>query len=875
MSGQEFQSASIKEAMKGHFGSLQEEIDKNNALQGQLLRVQQEILEKQQQVLDRLAIMQSRIQAVLTQTYELHEYPIPRLFIVLPKFRLFFLCECGAHTKTERSRISHEIHLAKHEGYDVDRPTEFFEKYGSYVLTMMQMLKYGFAAAGIVVPPLAHFKLSDGIEALQENLNLAHKSIGPLVDGTISYIESQKGDDIDGLRVTADRAELNNLEVMEGADLRQLESYLSIRDKGRVLGNLYRVVTTDGNVKWVCIDHYRENYRESVMQHLRDIVAANNGIFTEEKGKIDIKIASGTLAKQFYEAMAKARRIQELDITLQWDVTLDDLRKFAVAVGNANILHLTMDGVNFKGPPLDTINRGRRYDPILQLMSNGRIQSLNLKNFKDFYQRVGSTAFAAAPRLRILSIDAKVSAVEQHSTSTQAKILKTCPRLDELSIESDNFSNMFLVLTSKTSTLQDLKVLTIRWMDSFVTTTLSQGKIRTVVLGISFSSPVFESAWDLIQRGHLTTLTVQDTPKESDNVRMEDILRRNSKLSEIKMVCYGKRAVEITRLITSMREKIISEGGACSLTKVELSDNSWNDDIVKTTVEFSENTIVPKISTSVRMLSYVPRDKSDRLAHLFRERGWSIGDLETDWSFGDNLAAILEESSKGGNSKLTSLALDPRSLTSDGLDRKGTEVACTTREGAELRDIGERVDRPLDAKVCERPSRRCLPELDTLRLFCPDKPQVAHDCAQWIAAMVSAPPQLPQPQTTTPSSQLPPGALSSDVSSSAAETWKSLQDISLKGVQLEPEDWKVVLETLDFTALEKMSFEDTNFSLEQLEVFVNAVPDGTSLESPLKVVQLGHTPLVKHDDAPVLQALYVKLEKKAPLAKIEGLWQLD
>ncbi|KAF8938439.1 hypothetical protein BGZ58_000892 [Dissophora ornata] len=345
MSGQEFQSASIKEAMKGHFGSLQEEIDKNNALQGQLLRVQQEILEKQQQVLDRLAIMQSRIQAVLTQTYELHEYPIPRLFIVLPK----------------------------HEGYDVDRPTEFFEKYGSYVLTMMQMLKYGFAAAGIVVPPLAHFKLSDGIEALQENLNLAHKSIGPLVDGTISYIESQKGDDIDGLGVTADRAELNNLEVMEGADLRQLESYLSIRDKGRVLGNLYRVVTTDGNVKWVCIDHYRENYRESVMQHLRDIVAANNGIFTEEKGKIDIKIASGTLAKQFYEAMAKARRIQELDITLQWDVTLDDLRKFAVAVGNANILHLTMDGVNFKGPPLDTINRGRRYDPILQLMSNGRI----------------------------------------------------------------------------------------------------------------------------------------------------------------------------------------------------------------------------------------------------------------------------------------------------------------------------------------------------------------------------------------------------------------------------------------------------------------------------------------------------------------------
>ncbi|KAF8938438.1 hypothetical protein BGZ58_000891 [Dissophora ornata] len=362
---------------------------------------------------------------------------------------------------------------------------------------------------------------------------------------------------------------------------------------------------------------------------------------------------------------------------------------------------------------------------------------------------------------------------------------------------------------------------------------------------------------------------------------MEDILRRNSKLSEIKMVCYGKRAVEITRLITSMREKIISEGGACSLTKVELSDNSWNDDIVKTTVEFSENTIVPKISTSVRMLSYVPRDKSDRLAHLFRERGWSIGDLETDWSFGDNLAAILEESSKGGNSKLTSLALDPRSLTSDGLDSMDKVI----ERSYSLMNFSLQIQYLNEDSQQEKAQRLLAQhgkvlssvtlESESTDLWMPKFASVAHDCAQWIAAMVSAPPQLPQPQTTTPSSQLPPGALSSDVSSSAAETWKSLQDISLKGVQLEPEDWKVVLETLDFTALEKMNFEDTNFSLEQLEVFVNAVPDGTSLESPLKVVQLGHTPLVKHDDAPVLQALYVKLEKKAPLAKIEGLWQLD
>ncbi|KAG0005384.1 hypothetical protein BGZ65_011319, partial [Modicella reniformis] len=62
-----------------------------------------------QQMINRQVILENRIQAVMTQNYELHEYPIPRLFIVLPKapkrrdkiiqpltkqFRLYFLCEC-------------------------------------------------------------------------------------------------------------------------------------------------------------------------------------------------------------------------------------------------------------------------------------------------------------------------------------------------------------------------------------------------------------------------------------------------------------------------------------------------------------------------------------------------------------------------------------------------------------------------------------------------------------------------------------------------------------------------------------------------------------------------------------------------------------
>jgi len=64
-------------------------------------------------------------------------------------FRLYFLCECGEHTKATKSNTPHCIHLAKHEGYDIERPSAFFQQYGSYVLTILRMLKYGIAVAGV------------------------------------------------------------------------------------------------------------------------------------------------------------------------------------------------------------------------------------------------------------------------------------------------------------------------------------------------------------------------------------------------------------------------------------------------------------------------------------------------------------------------------------------------------------------------------------------------------------------------------------------------------------------------------------------------------------------------------------------------------
>ncbi|KAF9089834.1 hypothetical protein BGX29_011846, partial [Mortierella sp. GBA35] len=164
----------IRNDFRNHFAALKDEMAKNTELQQQMLEMQQSMTQMQQQTLDRLALIQNRVQAILVQNYELHEYPIPRLFIVLPKdptrwdpsrliqnkFRLYFLCECGDHTRSSQSTsntnnsLPHHIHLAKHEGYDLESPTEFFRQYGSYVLDLLNMLKYGAMVAGLAVPAL-------------------------------------------------------------------------------------------------------------------------------------------------------------------------------------------------------------------------------------------------------------------------------------------------------------------------------------------------------------------------------------------------------------------------------------------------------------------------------------------------------------------------------------------------------------------------------------------------------------------------------------------------------------------------------------------------------------------------------------------------
>jgi len=274
-------------------------------------RIALRVLQLQEEMKTRLILIQSRTEAILTQQIELMEYPIPRLFIVLPeeptkydpanwfrtKFRLHFICECGEHTQAAVSNIPHHLHLAKHEGYVVREPNEIFKKYGPFLLLMLELIKSGINLNGHAVPSLANLKVTQ----LTDSGRQTFATIAAKIDYSLNCIDWQMGNNQESPVVDpSDEDEpmppaqpdladyLSKIEGLEGVELRQLGSFLKISSNDNLLGNLYRMTTPNGHVKWVCREHYRAGYLEAHTQKLRDVVRLADGTFDEQLGKVDI-----------------------------------------------------------------------------------------------------------------------------------------------------------------------------------------------------------------------------------------------------------------------------------------------------------------------------------------------------------------------------------------------------------------------------------------------------------------------------------------------------------------------------------------------------------------------------------------------------------
>ncbi|KAG0293779.1 hypothetical protein BGZ96_002297 [Linnemannia gamsii] len=478
-----------------------------------------EMLRHQLQTKDHLKVIEQGLDAVLIQNYELHVYPIPRLFVILPekkpdgkrfdifkpknlvleRFRLYFLCECGEQKKGEEhnhvldtsgpgvmdEKHPERIHLADHEGYEINQPKKFFKQYGPYVLNVLRVLKLCVYAASVIAPPAVH--LATEMDKWARVAEAATKNTLDAVDVSIDYVAtilSQQAllasADIRGTGDQDAYVSANSLKALEGADLRQLETFLGNKDKDNILGKLYRITTHKGHVKWVCKKHYGYWHNSLNMRPLLTVVTRNQGLHDQYLCKVTIALPNLIEANDFMNRLKdQGSSIIELDMTLNWVFKTADLHGIIKSICQSNIRILQLD----LSDRTSRIRQGQvedRYRPLMDLISNQNLQSLSLKGIISFGCRtVDLPPHDPLSRLRTYH---HLNGIGPNDIARIANILRHCPNLVDLRLGSELASLIDDQLCQAVKNLKELEILYI-WNFKHRTEPEVKGLLSSVVQG--------------------------------------------------------------------------------------------------------------------------------------------------------------------------------------------------------------------------------------------------------------------------------------------------------------------------------------------------------------------------------------------------------
>ncbi|KAG0212875.1 hypothetical protein BGX31_001379, partial [Mortierella sp. GBA43] len=393
--------------------------------------------------------LQKQVQAVLDSALLLNETAIPRLFIVLPqdttqwdplnlsanRFRLFFLCECGEYTKSPNSRILHHVHLADHKGYDLARPGDFFKEYGCHVLAIHRMIKLGIPVAGLSVPTLSLMVNSNMADQHNTSLDELVSTIDRGMDQVICLIEKAIAKN-DGINEVIQSTESENALTAKG--LCKLDTFLKKRDVDKVPGNLYKTITTEGHVRWVCHDHYNDRQHLKAVQALRNIVATSpRGSFDESIGRLDVVLSSREMADHLYFGLVRTQSVYDLKVELKWDTTYGDLKDLYEALCKTRLEALELGFDVRENQDSDIVGHGYRYDPILDIMRHPSIRTFSLTRtpIKFFTRPTVSIRDYLFDNLRHMEID--LISVDVVPLGLKSLVIKT-PHLVSLILTMDS-----------------------------------------------------------------------------------------------------------------------------------------------------------------------------------------------------------------------------------------------------------------------------------------------------------------------------------------------------------------------------------------------------------------------------------------------------
>ncbi|KAF8974915.1 hypothetical protein BGZ46_009599 [Entomortierella lignicola] len=625
--------------------------------------------------------IKNMLEVLLRGQYQLSEFCIPRLFIIVPKhpvsllhtmstaiwgeqLTLHFLCECGMHSDLKNQSENGAIprfHLARHEGYDLRRPREFFEKYGSHVLKVLRILQTSAAIGGIILPALSHIGVAGAIDNVANHVENTLQVIQSSIRFTSDYLQQLNAvQEIDTVT-----SSLPSMQSLEGADLRQLENFLRHNDESRVLGNLYRTITQDGYVEWVCSDHYNPTSSDNCIANkaLQDFVETHRGTFEPSKGKVCITLTED-LTKEFYSALKASRGIHDLEIRLNWKVSYHDLCDLEKAINLSNIVALDLDFCNHhRAKKVAAHHRG---DAILRMMANHRLQQLVVKNFDSLLSRTMKIHSSMEMQIRTLNLE-NLFIEEKHYGKLQ-EVLHLCTSLSKLCLFMHSIDGAHEIVKKVPACYNRLLELDLRQREKASALRISFRGVPTkdqkhsvnTISSISVDT-VDLSVSELLKSPnvHQIVLDLANRESQSEESIRSIFIRLYQNFSELKVVGIRCSVSQFFQFYTLAMEMGIRP----SLRAMQFGDRLGNE-LTVYDIDHCKKFLASLPKISITRTHIFAHSEHESTVELFSNFGYRIKELELDDSFIIMQARALSTSLQNGTrSHLEVLSWDISGVT--------------------------------------------------------------------------------------------------------------------------------------------------------------------------------------------------------------------
>ncbi|KAF9960269.1 hypothetical protein BGZ65_012573 [Modicella reniformis] len=254
---------------------------------------------------------------------------------------------------------------------------------------------------------------------------------------------------------------------------------------------------------------------------------------------------------------------------------MDDLRVLSNAVTKANVIHLTVEGIHFKNPALDVINQSQRYNPILKLASNSRLQYLQLRGFDDFFSRISRSSLVPAPRFRVLTMDLRITPKDKAIKSFNG-FLQQCSSLTTLQVNLHHQYSITRATSDVFNKLQLVKSLKVDCGEFIVYASVSKGKIQDMDMTVKRLDNLSSDDFKFIKENHLKRLTIYHTPMEAN--KLADLLRCTPVLCRLQIGYEDERrfsapilGIELQDLIKMIAPKTLSKFESLTIDYKRLS----------------------------------------------------------------------------------------------------------------------------------------------------------------------------------------------------------------------------------------------------------------------------------------------------------------